>query len=142
MGLCSLGPPATFLLPELSRGRGMLSKLVVRYDVARYSFARIMADHLGVADLGLLHHTYQFPLLTRETDQAMELHRRLYEVGEALHLTYRRFVAEQVRDLVGEDLVFQKAPNLRAQIPANVGVGAFHRDRDNNHSPAEINFSR
>src|SRR5688572_4638723 len=112
----------------------MLSRLIVRYDTERYPFARIMADHLGVPDLGLLHHTYQFPLLTRGTDQATELHRRMYEIGEEFFEAYRRFVAEQVLDLLGEDTVFQRIPNFRAQIPANVGVGSFHRDRDNNHS--------
>ena len=118
----------------------MLGKLIVRYDTERYPFARIMADHLGVPDLSLLHHTYRFPLLTRGTDQATELHRRMYEVGETFSQTYRRFVAEQVLDLIGEEIVYQKIPNFRAQIPSNVGVGYFHRDRDNNHSPSEINF--
>ncbi len=118
----------------------MLSKLIVRYDVERYPFARIMADHLGVDDLGLLHRCYRFPLLTPDTDQATDLHRWMYEVGEDFHRTYRRFVAEQVLELVGEEIVYQKIPNFRAQIPSNVGVGAFHRDRDNHHSPNEINF--
>jgi hypothetical protein len=118
----------------------VLSRVTVRYDTERYPFARVMAGHLGVPDLAALHHEYRFPLLTRHTDQATLLHRRMYEVGGAFLDVYRRFVAEQVLDLIGEDMVFQRVPNFRAQIPGNVGVGYFHRDRDNHHSTTEINF--
>jgi ectoine hydroxylase-related dioxygenase (phytanoyl-CoA dioxygenase family) len=99
-----------------------------------------MAQHLGVTDLEQLHHNYKFPLLTKSTDQAMGLHRKMYEVGQEFQRLYLRFVSEQVQELVGEDLVYQRIPNFRAQIPGNVGVGCFHRDRDNNHSRTEVNF--
>lgn len=118
----------------------MLNKLIVRYDTERYPFASIVADHLGLADLSLLHHSYEYPLFTRTTDQATDLHRHLYAIGKNFFDTYRLFVREQVLDLIGEDIVFQKIPNFRVQLPSNVGVGNFHRDCDHNHSPTEINF--
>jgi len=118
----------------------VLSRLIVRYDHERYPFGPIVAEHLGIPDLSMLHETYSYSLFTRTHDQNTDLHRKLYSIGERFFQTYRLFLHEQVRHMVGDDIVFQKIPNFRFQLPSNVGVGAFHRDRDNNHSPNEINF--
>jgi ectoine hydroxylase-related dioxygenase (phytanoyl-CoA dioxygenase family) len=118
----------------------VLSKVIVAYDTARYPFARLVSEHLEVDDLSLLHDEHAYPLFTRETDQTTPLHRQLYEIGEIFYETYRAFVHDEVRRLVGENVVYQRKPSFRFQLPGNIAVGNFHRDRDNFHDVTEINF--
>ena len=118
----------------------MLNKLIIPYDTEAYPFARLVSDHLQVADLSRLHDGHNYPLFRRETDQTTPLHRHLYEIGETFYDTYRSFVHEVVRGLIGEEIVYQRRPSFRFQLPENIAVGNFHRDRDNHHGAAEINF--
>jgi hypothetical protein len=118
----------------------VLSKVIIPYDTERYPFARLVAEHLGVADLSLLHNQYSYALLTRETDQMTPLHRRLYDIGEAFYDMYRMFVFQEVRKLLGENVIYQRKPSFRFQLPGNIAVGKFHRDRDNFHDTTEINL--
>jgi hypothetical protein len=116
----------------------MLDRVVVRYDLERFPFPAIVEKHVGHA-LPLLHETYSYDRLRRGTEQHTELHALLYEVGPVFHETYRRFLHEVVRPLLGDDLVFQRIPNFRFQLPGNVAVRGFHRDREDGHQAAEIN---
>ena len=54
---------------------------------------------------------------------------------------YKKFVCDVVKPIVGEEeLIYQATPTFRVHIPGNLAVGAFHRDRDYNHPPKEMNF--
>lgn len=85
-------------------------------------------------------------LFTQKTDSNSFLHKKFYA---CLHKdgwprfmdVYKNFIHEVIKPILGADkLIYQKTPTFRAHIPNNLAVGAFHRDRDYNHPPNEINF--
>lgn len=108
------------------------------YDTVQYPFRKVIERHLGTGDLEEL--APDCPLVTRETDQASPLLRRLYGIGPAFFGLYRAFVEEVIRPLFGEAILYQNIPNFRVAFTENLAVGEFHRDRDYGHSSAEVNF--
>lgn len=116
----------------------MLDRVVVAYDLQRYPFPTVVRDHLGL-ELATLHEHYHYDRLVRGTEQHTELHARLYALGAPFHELYRRFVREVVQPALGGELLVQIKPNFRFQLPGNVAVRGFHRDRDDGHQMAEIN---
>jgi hypothetical protein len=113
---------------------------VIRYDLGEYAFAAVVADHLNVRDLSRCHELVEYALFTRETDQRTVFHRRFYGIGNRFFEIYGRFVKRVAEPFIGEPVVYQRIPTFRVHLPENVGVGEFHRDRDYNHQPSEINF--
>ena len=39
----------------------------------------------------------------------------------------------------GEDILYQKIPTFRAQVPNNISVAEFHKDKSYSHNPREVN---
>ncbi|WP_433662254.1 hypothetical protein ACQPW1_08915 [Nocardia sp. CA-128927] len=99
-----------------------------------------MRSHLGVDTLEDLHKYHDVPRLTSENEQATDLHRLLYKIGREFYDVYARFVAEWVRPLFGEDVVYQSKPNFRFQVPGDVAVAKWHRDSESGHHPSETNI--
>jgi hypothetical protein len=110
------------------------------YDLRTYPFVQLVRDHLNVADLSQLHETYPTPALNVETEQSTPLHRRLYDIGDEFADLYRKFVADWVRPLIGDEIIFQTFPNFRFRMPKSLAVCNWHRDIDNGHHESEINF--
>lgn len=123
------------------------------YDTEKYPFDKIVADEFGVltSQLDQLHRLIpedQLPteLFTQKNDSATFLHEifyaRLHKDGwPGLLDTYKQFICEVIKPIMGEDeLIYQATPTFRVHIPGNLAVGAFHRDKDYNHPPHEINF--
>jgi ectoine hydroxylase-related dioxygenase (phytanoyl-CoA dioxygenase family) len=114
---------------------------VLKYDVGLFPFPRLIEGYLGTNRLDSIHEGSSHELLTREKDQSTEFHRTYYDrFGEDFELVYRRFLTEVVRPFFREDLVYQRIPTFRVQLPGNVAVGEFHRDRDYSHGEGEVNF--
>ncbi|WP_442782679.1 hypothetical protein [Collimonas fungivorans] len=118
----------------------MLNHLIVKYDIERYPFARIVASHLKCSNLAAIHHVHQYPRFDCAIEQSTELHHRLYAIGKEFFDVYGRFIRDQIAPMIGDEIVYQARPNFRFQLPGNVAVSGFHRDRDNHHHTAEINF--
>lgn len=116
----------------------MLDRVTVKYDLERYPFPRIVEKHVG-SPLALLHEQYAYDRLSCETEQHTDLHAVLYDIGPEFFETYQQFLVGVVAPLVGGELIFQRIPNFRFQLPGNVAVRGFHRDRDDGHQAAEIN---
>lgn len=110
------------------------------YDVRKYPFDQLMRTHLGVETLEDLHSHHDVPRLTTENEQATHLHRLLYEIGPDFDEVYTQFVAEWVRPLFGEDLVYQAKPNFRFQMPDNLAVAEWHLDSEAGHHVRETNI--
>lgn len=112
----------------------------INYDTERWPFAKVLKEIIGEPDLYNLEGPYE--LFKRETDQLTVWHKRYYDNGAEFLALYRDFVREVIKPLFPDEekLVFQRIPTFRVQLRDNVGVGAFHRDRDYNHTPHEINF--
>jgi len=114
--------------------------VVLPYDVDRFPFRRLMATHLCVGSLEMVHTRFGAPTITPNNDQETALHRAMYRVGEEFHAVYRSFVRDWLQPLVGEPVVFQAVPSFRYQSPGTVAVGRWHRDSDFGHAPAEMNI--
>ena len=121
-------------------GRDGLPYARLPYDAETYPFSTLVGEHLAVEELSRLHTSYRVPVLSRETEQHTDLHRKLYNIGTEFHDLYRRFVETWVVPLIGEEVVFQAAPNLRFQMPGSKAVNDWHTDQDHGHDPEEINF--
>lgn len=79
-----------------------------------------------------------------ENDNKTWFHQKFYkkinEEWTEFEEEYRRFIKNEVKDLLEEEFIFQARPTFRVQIPGNKSVGDFHRDYDYNHQKGEINF--
>src|SRR5215472_9323904 len=90
----------------------MLPWVIIQYDLDEFPFPAIVARHVG-SELSRLHERYQLERLAYGT--------------------------EQQTPLIGDDVIYQMRPNFRVQLPGNIAVRGFHRDRDDNHLKTEIN---
>jgi ectoine hydroxylase-related dioxygenase (phytanoyl-CoA dioxygenase family) len=125
----------------------LTAESIFAYDGAAFKFQEILKKTFGCDDLNYVHKTVpeseNMPLLTFENDQSTVFHRRYYDspLLDEFLAEYRRFVYQVVSPhFDGDQIVFQKKPTFRVQLPNNVAVGAKHRDADYNHPPSEINF--
>lgn len=119
------------------------------YDTERYDFrapiCQALSDGLGieVTDVKKLHTLLEqnLDLVSRETDQSTPFHTAYYENigGTSFYETYFNFIRGVVQPLVGEAVYAQAVPNFRVQLPGNLAVGTYHRDRDFGHRNV-INF--
>jgi len=76
-----------------------------------------------------------------DTDQSTNLHEVFYKnMKNKFIKEYERFIKNEILPNFKDDILFQKFPTFRVSLPENVAVGGFHKDRDYNHSPFEINY--
>ena len=119
----------------------------IKYNIEQYPFKDIISKLFKCKDLSNIHNDNNwksdYGLFTNvETDTHTDFHKHFYDNVENTEFydIYTKFVDEQVRTLFDEPIIYQKIPSFRVQLPNNVGVAAFHRDRDYNHSPYEVNM--
>jgi ectoine hydroxylase-related dioxygenase (phytanoyl-CoA dioxygenase family) len=125
-------------------GLALTPTTIHEYDVGVFDFGRLVAEALRIDQLAEAHNTSgDYEIFSRETDQSSVFHARFYDwfrESDAFTQLYRRFIATVITPLIGEELVFQRIPNLRVHLPGNVAVGEFHRDADYHHGGEEVNF--
>lgn len=110
------------------------------YDIQKYPFLPILKMIFGISDLSQAHTHHQFELLRRENDQQTPFHKAYYDNFSLIKPIYEDFISEVVKPIFGEAVVYQKIPTFRIQIPNNVGVGEWHKDKQYNHNQSEVNF--
>lgn len=120
------------------------------YDFKKYDFARTVKELFDCSDLQKIHEQLPPHIQYNELHQLGEdnktwFHKKFYapinEGNSPFQSLYERFIAEEVSTHCGyETFLYQKSPTFRVQAPNNIAVGGWHRDRDYNHSPHEINM--
>ena len=55
-------------------------------------------------------------------------------------LANTKFLKDVILPHFNEDLLYQKIPTFRIQIPNNISVAEFHNDKSYSHSPHEVNI--
>jgi len=119
-------------------------RCLLTYDLEKYEFVRHIQEWFGCTDLGKIHQYYKsdFDLLTLETDQGTVFHKKFYSMpfDNAFYLAYRSFVKNEIQPLFDEEIIFQKVPTFRTQVPGNYSVAAWHKDSDYNHLTDELNI--
>ena len=110
------------------------------YDIYSYGFALLLKRAVESEDLSVLHE--ELETFNVDTDQSSKYHKIFYSLSEnhQFFLNFKRFVKDEIRPLFDEDIIFQRKPTFRIHFKGNLAVGAFHRDRDYNHSVHEVNF--
>tara|TARA_Y100000310_G_C20641258_1_gene794053 strand:+ start:343 stop:987 length:645 start_codon:yes stop_codon:yes gene_type:complete len=116
------------------------------YDTTIFPFKKVVEDYLKHTNLPLIHEEHPFEeTLVHGTDQAQPLHRTFYDTMDAdnnqtLANLYRRFIKEVISPCYDYPIIFQRFPTFRIHQPSNIAVFGWHRDRDYNHNPQEINY--
>ena len=119
------------------------------YDLKKYDFISLFQDLFGRKDLDNLHldldDEYEF-FSSPGSDSDTKFHTTFYDKmrsgwPEFLGL-YKTFIKDNIAPIMGatDKLIYQKWPSFRVHLPNNVAVGGWHKDRDYNHPPGEINF--
>jgi ectoine hydroxylase-related dioxygenase (phytanoyl-CoA dioxygenase family) len=111
-----------------------------KYDTIKYPFLQILSLIFDTNKLNNLHIGYQTELLKRENDQKTIFHKKYYDNFQYIKPVYDDFIKDIVMPIWNEPIVYQKIPTFRIQMPNNVGVGEWHKDKQYNHNQEEINF--
>ena len=103
-----------------------------------------MEDMAGTDQLEALHEGEDFKKrFTWAIEQGTPFHKNIYNKirGSKFIEIYHSFIAEHLKPLFSDDkVVYQAIPTFRVHYPENVGVEAWHKDRDYNHNPKEVNI--
>lgn len=110
------------------------------YDIYKYQFREIISELFEVSNLNKIHENFDWPLLKRETDQSSKFHKIYYENFDKFKNNYIDFINEIIKPIFNEKIIYQKIPTFRIQIPNNIAVGEFHKDKWYSHNTEEINF--
>ena len=116
------------------------------YSTITYPFKETVENYLNHTNLPLIHEDHRFnETLVHGTDQAQALHRTFYDamdgdINQAFVRLYNRFIKEVVAPLYKDEIIFQKFPTFRIHQPSNIAVFGWHRDRDYQHNPKEVNY--
>lgn len=107
----------------------------IKYNTYQFNFPDCLLKIFNedkksnITDLSTLNEDIE--LLTREKDQSTKWHKLYYDyayVSGFLSL-YDKFIAEVIKPLYGEKIVYQAIPTFRVCYPNNVAVGEFHKDK-------------
>lgn len=114
------------------------------YDTDKYGFLELVQKYLDFNNLQKIHEEYKFEEVLKEgTDQNQVLHRKFYDKMDAddeFIKLYRSFIQQVVAPRYDEEVLYQRFPTFRVHQPSNLGTFGWHRDRDYNHSPCEVNY--
>ena len=114
------------------------------YNLDQYGFRHEIEKMFGTKQLERIHEIEEcdFGILDMETDQTTYLHKKFYaKVKETNFLdVYKKFLKDEILPRFNEDLLYQKTPTFRIQIPNNISVAEFHNDKSYSHSPDEVNI--
>lgn len=115
----------------------------IKYVTKKYNFAEVIQNYFfkeNKISLNLIHTCTDesgniignTELFTREKDQSTYFHKKFYELArtEEFNKLYEDFILNIVRPLYNESIVYQAIPTFRIQMPNNIAVGEFHKDKD------------
>jgi len=113
---------------------------LIPYDTLKFRWREKLENLFG-SSLEVLHNIQNYPLFTRETDQATIFHNKFYmSFNDLFKEDYITFLTEVIFPYVKDDLVYQKVPTFRVGFPNNVWVGEYHKDSWYGHPDEELNF--
>jgi hypothetical protein len=118
---------------------------IIKYNLEEYPFKNIINDLFNCKNLNKIHELWKsdYELFTDvQTDCDTDYHKHFYsKINDTnFYDVYIKFIEEQIKPLFDEPIIYQKIPSFRVQLPNNVGVAAFHRDREYSHSTHEVNI--
>ena len=121
------------MIYQSGRDKGSYVVDKILYDIEKYPFKDIVSSWLDTIDLCKLHEIKQYEHFDREHDQSTQWHKVFYmmiRVDNAFDEVYMNFLREYIKPRFGEEIVYQKIPTFRVQLPGNIAVGEWHKDKD------------
>lgn len=109
------------------------------YNKDEFQFLQILEKILCTKNLNEIHKLYQWNLLERKNDQDTPIHKLYYNNFNVIKSLYDIFIKKVIIPIFNESLVYQKIPTFRIQIPNNLAVGEWHKDKHYNHNEKEVN---
>lgn len=113
------------------------------YDKNKFKFRYEIENIFQTHNLEYIHkfEDCNFGILSFDTDQSTSLHKKFYsQVRQSNFLNlYHNFIKEEMLPKFGEDILYQKIPTFRVQVPNNISVAEFHKDKSYSHSHHEVN---
>lgn len=122
---------------------------VLKYNTETYPFQKIVEGYLGHNNLEKIHEDMAFDkkltnIAGDAPDQKTKIHKLFYSNMDANPIfkeTYDAFVKNVIPEFIGtNEFLYQKFPTFRVHQPDNIAVFEYHKDKEYNHSPKEINF--
>jgi len=119
-----------------------------KYNIDQFNLINIVKNAFNVESLSNIHSILETDLgipTDPSQDQTTIFHKifyRLYEQDNSEFLNiYDSFVEYLVKEhFDGQNMVYQSRPTFRVQIPNNIAVAKWHKDKAYNHSCKEINI--
>lgn len=116
----------------------------IHYNIAKYPFRKLVEEMAGTEELEAVHEGEDYKnRFTWDIEQDTPFHKSVYSKirGSKFLELYHAFISEHIKPLFSDDkIVYQVIPTFRVHYPENVGVEAWHKDRDYNHNPKEVNI--
>ena len=114
------------------------------YDTDKYRFLQLAQEYLEFKDLQKIHVEHKFDEVLKEgTDQNQFLHRKFYnkmDEDDSFIKLYKTFIKEVIVPRYDEEVLYQRFPTFRVHQPSNLGTFGWHKDKDYNHNPLEVNY--
>jgi ectoine hydroxylase-related dioxygenase (phytanoyl-CoA dioxygenase family) len=101
----------------------------INYNIKQFNFKQKLQEIFKVDELSELNDNVE--VFTREKDQSTNWHKLFYEWArtEEFIQLYDEFIAQVVKPLYNEIIVYQVIPTFRVCYPNNIAVGEFHKDK-------------
>ena len=113
------------------------------YDKNKFEFRCEIENIFQTHNLEYIHkfEDCNFGILSFDTDQSSSLHKKFYSQVRQSNLLnlYYNFIEEEILPKFTEDILYQKIPTFRVQVPDNISVAEFHKDKSYSHNPREVN---
>ena len=117
----------------------------ISYDTQKYPFREIVSQMLEIWEgntipLEDLHLLEKYDTFIKGTEQSTKWHKMYYDkFAKEFYPLYFELIKELKEKFEYDEIIYQKIPTFRIHLHGNVGVGGWHKDRDYNHTPGEIN---
>jgi ectoine hydroxylase-related dioxygenase (phytanoyl-CoA dioxygenase family) len=119
-----------------------------QYNVNNYNLIGLVQDVFNIKELDQIHSILESDLgipTDPSQDQTTVFHKifyKLYEQDNSEFLkVYDSFIEYLIQEhFKGKNMVYQSKPTFRVQIPNNIAVAKWHKDKTYNHSNKEINI--
>jgi len=127
---------------------------LIKYDIEKYNFQKIVQDNFEVSDLNRLHDYLEKEYLVKDgvsglgNDTHSRFHnmfyKRLNSDWEDFDNAWESFLRGVIKPFFSneEEIIYQAYPSFRIQYPSSKAVTTWHYDSDENHKHplGEINI--
>jgi hypothetical protein len=103
----------------------------IKYNTENYDLKEKFKLILGVECLENIHDQNKYEKFSREKDQSTHWPALFYDAARTdwFKKAYKQFLLNEIKPLYKEEIVYQTIPSFRIQLPNNLAVGEWHRDR-------------